>query len=177
MFILTQKHLIHSPQGYTMKKMLTYVLICLALSAQIALAKSGSIAYATDLHKDAQIAAAKQLPILIIFTSPDCHYCEKVMQNFLIPMQSNAEYAHKVIMRRVEINKDNKLISFDGTPTTQRGYATAQKIRLTPTIVIYTPNGTPAAEPLVGLGPEEYYGSYLDNAIDAGLAKTRGAVR
>ena len=81
------------------------------------------------------------------------------MNNFLIPMQRNPEYARKVIMRRVEINNSSKLIGFDGTVTTQKGYAATQKIRLTPTIVVYTPNGTRAGEPLVGLGPEEYYGS------------------
>ena len=155
-----------------MKKTLTYVLICLGLYVNMAIAKTDVIAFASDLQKDGYVANQKHIPILVIFTSPDCHYCERVMNNFLIPMQRNPEYARKVIMRRVEINNSSKLIGFDGTVTTQKGYAATQKIRLTPTIVVYTPSGTPAAEPLVGLGPEEYYGSYLDGAIDAGLVQT-----
>jgi hypothetical protein len=88
-------------------------------------------------------------------------------------MQGNPEYAHKVIMRRVEINNASKLIDFDGVVTTQQAYAATQKAHFTPTMIVYTPNGTSAADPLVGLGPEEYYGSYLDGLIDAGVAKSR----
>lgn len=156
-----------------MKKALIYLSICISLCANVAWAAPKVIAYASDLQKDGLIAAQKHIPILIIFTSPDCHYCEQVMNNFLIPMQRNPEYTRKVIMRRVEINNNSKLVGFDGVSTTQRAYAAMQKIRLTPTVVVYMPNGLPAAEPLVGLGPEEYYGSYLDNAIDAGLEKSR----
>ncbi|MEQ1667870.1 MAG: thioredoxin fold domain-containing protein [Sulfuriferula sp.] len=160
-----------------MKKALIYLSICLGLCANVVWAAPKTIAYASDLHQDGLIAAQKHVPILIIFTSPDCHYCEKVMNSFLIPMQRNPEYARKVIMRRVEINSSSKLIGFDSAPTTQRAYAATQKIRLTPTVVIYTPSGTPAAEPLVGLGPEEYYGSYLDSAIATGLEKSRQITR
>jgi thioredoxin-related protein len=154
-----------------MKKTLTYLLICLAMYVNAAIAKTDIIAFATDLQKDGRIAAQQHVPILIIFTSPDCHYCERVMNNFLIPMQRNPEYAHKVMMRRVEINNAAKLIGFDGSVTTQQAYAATQKARFTPTVMVYTPNGISAADPLVGLGPEEYYGTYLDGLIDAGVAK------
>jgi thioredoxin-related protein len=156
-----------------MKKALTYLFLCLGLYVNTAFAKTDIIAFAKDLQKDGQIAAQQHVPILIIFTSPDCHYCERVMKNFLIPMQGNPEYAHKVIMRRVEINNASKLIDFDGVVTTQQAYAATQKAHFTPTMIVYTPNGTSAADPLVGLGPEEYYGSYLDGLIDAGVAKSR----
>ncbi|BBP02074.1 thioredoxin family protein [Sulfuriferula nivalis] len=155
-----------------MKKAYTYLIICLALFVNTAIAKTDTIVYATDLQKDGRIAAQNHVPVLIIFTSPDCHYCERVMNNFLIPMQRNPEYTHKVMMRRVEINNASKLIGFDGAVTTQQAYAATQKARFTPTVIVYTPDGTAAADPLVGLGPEEYYGSYLDGLIDAGVTKT-----
>ncbi len=155
-----------------MKKTLTYLLICLALYVNAAIAKTDIIAFASDLQKDGRIAAQKHVPILIIFTSRDCHYCETVMNSFLLPMQRNPEYTRKVMMRRVEISNDSKLIGFDGAVTTQKAYAASQKARFTPTVVVYTPSGVPAADALVGLGPEEYYGSYLDGLIDAGVAKT-----
>lgn len=156
-----------------MKKTLTYLLICFALYVNAAIAKTETIAFATDLQKDGRVAAQQHLAILIVFTSPDCHYCERVMKNFLIPMQHNSDYTHKVIMRRVEINNASKLIGFDGSVTTQQAYAATQKARFTPTVIVYMPDGIPAADPLVGLGPEEYYGSYLDGLIDTGVAKSR----
>ena len=141
----------------------------------LSLANPNSIAFAHNLQKDAQVAQHKGVPILIIFTSPDCSYCEVVMKNYLIPMQRNREYANKVIMRRVEINSIQPMTDFAGKTTTPQQYAAQFKIKITPVIIVYTPDGMPAADPLVGLGPADYYGGNLDSVIDAGLAKMHAA--
>lgn len=149
--------------------------LCVWMLSGMALANPNNIVMARNLHNDAQLAERAGIPVLIIFTSPGCAYCERVMHNYLIPMQRNRDYARKVLIRRVDISSDSALTDFNGKLTTGQHYATALKVRLTPTIIVFTPNGVPAADPLVGLGPEDYYGGYLDAAIDAGLAKMHPA--
>jgi len=151
-----------------------FALCAWMLSGQ-ALANPNVISVAKDLHHDAQLALRTGVPVLIIFTSPGCSYCERVMKNYLIPMQRNRDYASKVLIRRVEIDSTKPLTGFDGKATSGQQYAASLKVKFTPTIIVFTPNGTPAGDPLIGLGPEDYYGGYLDAAIDAGLAKMRAA--
>lgn len=148
---------------------------CIWMLSGLAMANPNIVSFARNLHTDAQLARQKGVPVLIIFTSVDCGYCERVMKDYLIPMQHNADYAKKVLIRRVEISSDKPLTGFDGKPTTGQQYAALMKIKLTPTIIVFTPDGVPAGDPLVGLGPEDYYGGYLDAAIDAGLAKMHPA--
>lgn len=149
--------------------------LCIWMLSGLAMANPNIVTYAKDLHADGQLAQHKGVPVLIIFTSVDCGYCERVMKNYLIPMQHNPVDSKKVLIRRVEISSDKPLTGFDGKPTTGKQYAAQMKIKLTPTIIVFTPDGVPAGDPLVGLGPEDYYGGYLDAAIDAGLSKMHPA--
>jgi thioredoxin-related protein len=149
--------------------------LCIWMLSGLTWANPDIVSFAQNLHNDAQLAQHKGVPVLIIFTSPGCSYCERVMKNYLIPMQRNADYAKKVLIRRVDIASDTPLIDFNGKTTTGRQYALSLKAKFTPTIIVFTPDGVPAGDPLVGLGPEDYYGGYLDAAIDAGLEKMHPA--
>jgi len=141
-----------------------------------AAAGSGELPYATDLTREAETSQLRQIPILILFTVPKCAYCERVRQEFLLPMQRNPEYAGKVIMRQVDMRSRDKLIDFTGRATTHAQFSRHHKIALTPTIKLFDAAGNSLTEPLVGLSTPDFYGAYLDRAIDEALAKIRGGV-
>lgn len=124
-----------------------------------------------NLLLDSQTAQHDGVPVLVVFTSSECSYCERAMRDYLVPMQHNPQYRHKVLIRRIQITDEAPLVGWDGKPTTGKQYAALLGIKLTPTIIAFLPGGTQAADPIVGLGSEDYYGGYLDDAIDAGLAK------
>lgn len=132
----------------------------------------GDVAVARDLKQDGQLAQHKGVPVLIVFTRPDCAYCDRVIHYYLMPMQRNPDYADTVLIRRLDITSTRKLIDFDGRPTTEDRFAKSLKVAFAPTIMVFTPDGKPAARPLVGLGPEDYYGGYLDQAIDTARKKS-----
>ena len=134
-------------------------------------AATPNVPYSTNLKADAELAKSRGVPLLVMFGAPHCPYCERLLNEFLLPMQRNPEYAKKVLMRRVEVGSTQSLIDFNGKPTTQGAFASLHRIGLSPTIVVFDYHGHVAAEPLVGLGPVDYYGGYLDAAIDAGLTK------
>ena len=133
----------------------------------------GEIAATADLTREAAVSRARQVPILILFTASNCPYCERVKQEFLLPMQRNPEYADKVVMRQIEYQGRSKLVDFSGKPTTAAQFSQQQKVRLTPTIKLFDAEGRSLTEPLVGLTTAEFYGAYLDRAIDEALAKIR----
>jgi thioredoxin-related protein len=126
-----------------------------------------------DFQAEAKVAQAKKVPILVLYMSPHCPYCERVLQEFLLPMGRNADYDKKVVMRQIDIGSNAKLRDFSGKLTTQSQFAGAHKVRLVPTVAFYDASGREVADPIVGLLTPDFYGGYLDSAIDDGLAKIR----
>lgn len=108
--------------------------------------------------------------MLIFFTATHCAYCTQVKEEFLLPMLRNPEYARKISMRQIHVNSSASLRDFSGKQTTHKEFARRHRIKLTPTVSIFSPQGAPLSEPLVGLSTPDFYGAYLDRAIDEGLA-------
>lgn len=148
------------------------ILACLLVSGPSTVAAE-EIIIASDFSQDAKIAQNKNIPILVLFSASGCHFCEKVRQDFLIPMQKNAGYRSKVIFREVEASSDTPLKDFLGRKTTHSDLANAYKVGLTPTIKLFDANGREVAPGIVGLLTPDFYGGYLDQAIDLALSKIR----
>ncbi|MEW6118754.1 MAG: thioredoxin family protein [Pseudomonadota bacterium] len=132
------------------------------------------LVHARDFKADARTAASRKVPFMVIFTSPGCHYCERVKNEYLIPMHKDKTYRNKVLIREVTIGASTPLVDFDGTKTTEGAYAAAHKVFMVPTVKVLDLKGDDAAEAIVGLLTPDYYFGYLEAAIDEGLRKTRG---
>jgi thioredoxin-related protein len=126
-----------------------------------------------DFTVEAKAAQSRHLPILVLFMRSDCSYCERVLQEFLLPMQRNVEYRGKVIMRQIEISSDARLRDFSGALTTQAKFAQQNHIQLVPTIKLFDAQGHELTPPLVGLLTPDFYGGFLDQAIEEALTKVR----
>lgn len=151
-----------------LKKIAT-ILACFMLALPAA---AQGLKAATNLAADARLAQSRQVVVLVLFMSHNCHYCERVLNEFLVPMQRNRrDYEGKVIMRQVDIHSDAKMIDFAGRTTTQQRFALANKVQLTPTVHFFLPSGEAGAAPIVGLLTPDYYGGYLDAAIDEARQK------
>lgn len=156
-------------------KRIFFILTWIALSWMpvASMAAAEGLPYVQDFTVEGKKAQAQKLPILVLFMSPQCHFCERVLQEFLLPMTRNANYKTKVIMRQIDIGSNAKLRDFDGALTTQRQFASARRIQLVPTVKLFDGQGNEMTEPIVGLLTVDFYGGYLDNAIDEALAKIR----
>lgn len=135
---------------------------------------AGGVPPVIDLQKDAEAAHAINGAVLIVLTGAHCVYCERVLNNFLIPMSGNPDYQTKVVMRRLVVSDDRPIHGFDGNDTTPRKLAKHYGYTLVPTVIVLDGKGRLLAKPVVGLTTEDYYGMYLDEAIDTALAKIRG---
>ncbi|MDO9226415.1 MAG: hypothetical protein Q8M09_00660 [Pseudomonadota bacterium] len=153
----------------TVKQVLAWLAI---LTCGIALARA-DVPYARDLQKDAEAARAVNGVVLLIFVGAHCSYCETALNEFLIPMSGNADYRAKVVMRRVESSGFRDLKDFQGKKISHREFSGNQGARLTPTVMVFDPEGGRLAKPVVGLTTLDYYGYYLDQAIDQGVGLVR----
>lgn len=140
-------------------------------------ASAASLPFVQDFSAEAKVAQQKRVPILVLFTAPGCAYCERVRQEFLIPMARNPEYADKVIVRQVEVGGDDKLRDFTGQTTTHGEFARLHKAALTPTVKFFDAQGNELPGTLVGLTTVDFYNAYLDRGIDEGLKRIRGGVK
>lgn len=155
-----------------MKTMLALSLAILACAFGPAPA-SDELPYARDLSKDGRDASAKHKVVLVAFVGANCSYCETVMNEFLVPMTRNPEYQGKLVMRRVETTSFLNLRDFSGNPASHRDFAGQNGVRMVPTVMLFDDKGRILAKPLVGLTTIDYYGLYLDEAINTALGKVR----
>ncbi len=132
---------------------------------------------ARDLQADGALAREKRLPLLVMFGTPSCPYCKLVLNDFLLPMSRNTDYQAKVIMREVEINSGRALVDFSGKLITHKQFAKAHRIKLAPTVVMFDADGQVLGEPMVGVSTPDYYGAFLDRAIDEALESVQAASR
>lgn len=158
-----------------MKRLLlmAWIVACGVLPA---LAEEG-VPHARDLRQEAEQARANHAALLVVFVNKPCSYCNTVLNDFLIPLSRNPEYQRKVVMRRIETTSSRELKDFSGHKTTHRGFARLHGIQMVPTVMLFDASGEVLAKPLVGITTVDYYGLYLDEVIDAALARLRGEAR
>jgi thioredoxin-related protein len=136
-------------------------------------AASGLI-HAKNFQADAQLAAKRQVPILVLFSSPGCHYCERVKAEYLELMNKDPAYRKQVIIREVTMGESKPLTDFNGTPTTEGAFAADHKVFMVPTVMVFDTQGKETSEAIVGLLTPDFYFGYLMSAIETGMDKVRG---
>lgn len=127
--------------------------------------RAGDVPMSTDLQAESAHAVALKGPLIIVFTSPTCHYCEIVKRDYLLPMMKNPEGAHAVVIRQIVTGSGAKLKDFRGRATTQAAFAAFQGVSLTPTVAFFDDRGKEVVKPIVGLLNPDYYYGYLEDAI------------
>jgi thioredoxin-related protein len=145
------------------------------LTCSVTLARA-EVPYARDLQQDAEAARAVKGVVLLVFVGSHCSYCETALNDFLIPMSGNADYQSRVVMRRIESSGFRDLKDFSGRKVSHRKFAGDYGVRMTPTVMVFDGEGRALAKPVVGMTTPDYYGVYLDQAIDQGVAKVRARV-
>ncbi len=143
--------------------------------AHPALAGSGhaDVPMTDNLKAEAKDAQKRKVPILLVFTTPFCPYCERVKAEYLGPMVNDPNYRDKVLIRQIEAGSDWSLVGFDGRKTTHGAYAASQKIAMVPTIKVVDAQGNELSKPIVGFLTPDFYLGYIEDAMNEGLEKIR----
>jgi thioredoxin-related protein len=154
-----------------MRRTLLILLIALNPVAGPATGDSAVMIPVTDLREDARVARNGNLILVIEFSSEYCGFCRKLEELFLLPMQRNAEYNEKVLIRYVSLDAYETLIDFDGRFIATSEFASRYDISLTPTLLFLNGDGVEMSEKLVGIWSEDFYGGFIDDRIDEARGK------
>lgn len=125
---------------------------------------------AADFAADARAAAESRVPILVFYTRDGCSWCETA-RRYLRPLAGDPQ---RVLIREVAVDKTReRLTGFDGRRTTHAAFARERSVKLTPTLDFLDARGQRLVDPLVGVSLPDFYGVFIDRAIDESLAKLR----
>lgn len=134
-----------------------FLLLCLSPAFS---AGGEALAFPYDLQK--QNAQA----VVILFSVPDCAYCEKVRQQSLRHVHTDTNYKGRVGVYEIDFTDDRKtFIWFDGNRYTGKSLAAPLNVKFSPTVMVFNAKGAVAGKPLLGAGLPEFYGAYLDELI------------
>ena len=127
-----------------------------------------SLPFAKSLEADSKLAAAKKIPILVIYTSPGCPFCERAKSEYLVPMLKDPAYKNKVIIREVDITSQTPLTLYNGTTSTGAAFAAQHKVAVVPTIKATPKTSTMArtARKILGfIGTSKRTASHLSSSL------------
>ena len=113
-------------------------------------------------HLALHAAAAQQqgMPLILLVSLIGCPYCEEVRKLHLAPLEKTG-----VVVKQIHLDRDEKLIDFEGKPSTQKRFAKSLAVRVAPTVFFFDAKGAQVAEPIVGAIHEDFYKEYMDEAI------------
>ncbi|MBZ0126292.1 MAG: hypothetical protein K8F32_07955 [Rhodocyclaceae bacterium] len=130
-----------------------------------------SLPPAQDLATDARDMQARGTVMLVLFSQAGCRWCERAKNEVLLPLANDPASARRIILREVALDNDAPLNDFAGRRTTHRRFAVEEGVRLTPTLVVYGPDGKRLAEPIVGFRLADFYAEYVHRAVEEGLVR------
>jgi thioredoxin-related protein len=125
----------------------------------------------SDMRDEARVVREDDLILVLEFSSDDCAYCRKLEQLFLLPMQRNAEYDEKILIRTVSLDNFETLVDFDGQSVSTAEFASRYEVSLTPTLLFLNADGKEMSDKLVGIWSEDFYGGFIDSRIDEAREK------
>jgi len=150
--------------------MIRYSLLFLFLFVNVSIAEELSLPIAKNFFIDSQKVWKQKTPILIMFSIPDCAYCEKIKEDVIGPMAKMKEYQDKVIIRNVNAQSFNDLTNFYNEEVTHNEFAFKYAVNFFPTVILVDNYGSSLGK-ITGVSSEEYYWTDLDDMIKKSTKK------
>lgn len=158
--------------GSIIVQTLRFLVLILAWLPLASAAAAAGIAPAADLAEDARGMRTQNRVMLVLYSQADCPWCERARNEYLIPLQDDPAWRDRVLLRQIDLDSDAPLIDFAGKRATHRAFARGERARMTPTLVVYGPDGARLAEPIVGFRLADFYAAYIERALEEAHEKT-----
>jgi thioredoxin-related protein len=147
----------------TIFRHLTFILLCF-FASQSYTAES-SLIEVKNLKLDAATAKEKNMVVVVLVTLPNCSFCEYVKHEVMEPMIKAGDLADVALMRELSL-QDYSIIDFDGSKIKVNDFANRYSADFAPIMLFLSPNGDQLHKPIIGLSSRDYYGFYLEEAIE-----------
>jgi thioredoxin-related protein len=146
----------------------------LALAPLVQGGEAPDLPLAADLRADARLVRRQRVPLLVLFSIPGCPYCNEVRRSHLLPLLSDPSPSTGALVRQVNVGGREPVTGFGGEAMTHGELARAHGIRRAPVVAFWDDRGRPIAEPLDGMLLPDFYGAYLENALEAAHRRLAG---
>ena len=149
------------------------VLFSFFLALAIQSAAQGELRIANDLHDVGRESDMRKIPVVLFFSSKHCEYCDLVRNGFLKHLLTDPAFMNKLLLREVRIDSTRLLLDFNRRSITHTAFTEQRAIELVPTIQFTDGLGDILTEDIVGVTTLDFYGAYLENAIEQSLSSLR----
>lgn len=135
------------------------------------LSVAGPFAAGIPLARDLTLAGSQAghacVPLLLEFAADDCEYCTLLEEDVLNPTLLDRDYERRVLMRKLVLDRNIKLYDFTGKLVYASDLASQYRVFVTPTLLFVDSQGRELTERMVGVTTLDFYGGYLDQALDS----------
>ena len=148
------------------------ILLLLLLLSNFTLAEELVLPSAQDFLMDSQKVWKQKIPILIMFSIPNCAYCKKIKEDVLSPMAQLEEYDDKIIIRHVNADSFDEVNNFYNEAVSHNELTFHYAVNFFPTVILVDNYGASLGK-IVGVPNEEMYWTDLDEVIEKSTKKLR----
>jgi thioredoxin-related protein len=106
------------------------------------------------------------VPILLVYASSDCEYCQRLEKDVLTPLRLSGADPKQVILRKVMVEMYETVKDFDGREVETETYAMRNRVDVVPTVALVDAEGNDLVPKIVGYQTEGLYEAYLRKAIE-----------
>lgn len=153
-----------------MARLLAGILSCTAVAIPAGAGTLPDLPHPIDLRQEAVEMTRTSSPMVVLFSQKACRWCDQA-RTHLVPMARAANEDGPALFRQINLDADATLIDFSGRQTTQRAFARTEKIRFTPTVVIFDAKGERLGDPILGMRLPDFYSQYVEQAIEDARAR------
>ena len=148
------------------------ILLLLLLLSNFTLAEELVLPSAKDFLMDSQKVWKQKIPILIMFSIPNCAYCKKIKEDVLSPMVQLEEYDDKIIIRHINADSFDEINNFYNETVSHNELTFNYAVNFFPTVVLVDNYGATLGK-IIGVPNEEMYWTDLDEVIEKSTKKLR----
>lgn len=128
---------------------------------------------ARDLEEEARQAEGTCRPLVLEFSASYCEYCDLLEEEILKPILRNRDYDQRMLLRKLIVDSATTLQNFSGEPVTTEDLADHYDVVVTPTLLFVDREGKELTERMVGITTMDFYGGYLDQALQSAADRLR----
>ena len=157
------------PMQFLVRAVFVFVFLAIAIES----AAQSKLRMADDLHGLGRESDLRKIPVVLVFSSAHCEYCDLVQNGFLNHLSTDPAFMHRLLLRKVRIDSVRPLLDFSRQSITHAAFTEQRAIELVPTIQFTDGVGDILVEDIVGLTTLGIYGAYLEQAIEQSLSALR----
>jgi len=125
----------------------------------------------TDFNTLTKKAQQTGKVIMLEMSATYCGYCKTLEEEIIKPMLRSGDYNDNVLIRQVNIDIHGLMDDLGGDKTSPDQLARRYDIFITPTLLFLDGQGEEVSERILGVNSLDYYGAYVDEALEQGYHK------